>query len=188
LTSHYECRLRMMTSLEGQFEQTKLKLLQSEEELQSVQLRNGELERELKKQDAAIQKMRYDGPRGRFLKNSVQELAITITIAITNCNPLTSDVGGSLLPRLSEYIIYAAYGSILHPIFCHKLMVARWSISEENYLSSEKARSNLYIPLLKNIHNFKGPRLFESGLIFRHEEAAKAAQLMQAVKAFVGES
>jgi hypothetical protein len=30
-------------------------------------------------------------------------------------------------------ITYAAYSSILHQIFCYKLMVASWSISEEKY-------------------------------------------------------
>jgi hypothetical protein len=58
-----------------------------------------------------------------------------ITITITNCNSLTSNVGGSILPRLNEQALqtYAAYSSILHQIFCHKLMVASWSVSEEKY-------------------------------------------------------
>jgi hypothetical protein len=50
----------------------------------------------------------------------------------TNTNSSASVVGGSLLPRLSEYldITYAAYSSILRQIFCHQLVVASWSISE----------------------------------------------------------
>jgi hypothetical protein len=50
-----------------------------------------------------------------------------ISIAITNSNSLTSNVGGCFLSCLIELalLMRLIYSSILHHIFCHKLMVAR---------------------------------------------------------------
>jgi hypothetical protein len=40
-------------------------------------------------------------------------------------------------------ITFAAYSSILHQIFCHKLLVASWRISEEKYPQKNQGTAGL---------------------------------------------
>jgi hypothetical protein len=47
---------------------------------------------------------------------------------------------------------YAAYSSILHQIFCHELIVASWSISEEKYLQKNQGTAGHLLKTLTTVH------------------------------------